>query len=109
MDPPTKMHHKIEFILLTIFNILDILTTIYFLEFTPLMEGNPLGIFLIEKFGYLGIVVPKLILLIMLGYYLLGEDVKNSRIAKYEIRLIVLLYFGVVLYNIAGIALFYIG
>ena len=102
------MNHKREFILLCIFNILDVLTTIYFLEFTTLLEANPLGILLLQHFGYIGIIIPKLIFLGMLGYALMGEDTKHSKVAKYGMRIAVLAYLGVVIYNVVGITLFYI-
>lgn len=102
------MHHKTKFILLVILNILDIFSTVYFLEFNIFSEGNPLMAYLLDKFGYIGMLLPKIGFLSILGYSLASHDVKKSKIVNYSLWLLVIMYVFVVTWNIGSIILFYV-
>ena len=101
------MYHKNEFIILIILNTLDVLSTIYFLEFNIGREANPLGVYLLEKFGYPGLVYMKFISLGFLGFLLTGEDAKDSKIAKYSVWFSIFAYVLVVSWNIGFILSYY--
>ena len=105
------MIYKKAFILLVILNILDVLSTIYFLEFNIFSEGNPIALFFMEKLGYAGLILPKVGMLGLFAYLLSkhSDELIKSKITKYGMNLMVVLYIAVVTINIGGIIGFYAG
>jgi hypothetical protein len=100
-----------EYIALVILNILDVLSTIYFLEFDIFSEGNPLAAYLMSKLGYIGLIIPKIGMLGFFAYLLIKhkEELSKSKVTKFGMYLMLLVYIVVVTINIGGITLFYIG
>ena len=60
-------HLKLLFFIVVILNILDVGTTITFLEYDISEEGNPLMVWVLEKFGYLGMFFSKAFFISWLG------------------------------------------
>ena len=106
------MPFKTDYIILFILNIFDILTTITFLELNLATEGNPLMLYILDTTGYFGLLASKIIFLGFLGFVLSKEssreEIRNSKIAKYGIRFLVLAYIFVVILNFSIIVPYFI-
>ena len=107
------MEHKREFIFLFILNVLDIITTITFLELNLASEGNPLMLYVLDSFGYFGLIASKVIFLGFLGFLLTKESdrekIRNSKVAKYGLRFLVLVYTFVIIINLSVIVPYFLG
>ena len=107
------MPYKTDYIFLFILNILDILTTVTFLELNLATEGNPFMAFVLDSFGYYGLVGSKFIFLGFLALVLSNkeerEQIINSKVTKYGLRFLVLAYIFVVILNFSVIVPYFIG
>ena len=98
------MYHKTQFILLVLLSIFDAMTTVYFLEYTGMVEGNPIVAYLLEKFGYLGaLVFSKICMLIIIAWTLYQDEVDKSKFVEYGMWFLVTYYIFVVTWNLIGI------
>ena len=106
------MEHKRDYIFLFILNILDILTTITFLEYSIASEGNPLMAYILNKFGYTGLVGSKFIFLGFLGLLLAKdkyrEEIRESKSVKFCMRFLILAYIFVVVLNLSVVIPYFI-
>lgn len=98
------MIYKPQFIILAILQVLDIISTIYFLEYTFLVEGNPLALILLSNFGYIGLIIPK-IMILGLFYYLFTKHKEECKhwFIKYGTWFMITFYVFVVTWNVIGI------
>ena len=94
------MKYKWAFILLLILNILDVITTVTFLELNIASEGNPLVAKLLEESGYLGAFSIKAIFLGYLAWLLYKLPENHAKwIPVTMLSLANILYIGVVIIN----------
>ena len=94
------MKLKQLFMMIVFLNLLDVVTTITFLELDIASEGNPIVKFLLDSMGYFGMALTKVAFLAFLGYWLIKA--KESDITRFVITgmwLMVILYIGIVAFN----------
>ena len=97
------MQYKNDFIFLVILNILDMLTTITFIGYGIATEGNPLMLLLFNNWGFMGMLMPKVVFLLFFAYVLTkyAKELKKSTITKYGMRFLNVFYVGVVALNLS--------